>query len=505
MGTSGVWWTGTAAGVFLAQVVATLTKALGDVPLMALQDDGQPVVVLAPRWLVHTDADGRHWEQVATPDRLGVAMRRGCADPLGLIRSRWAQAAAQDWAGEAGVVRFGGGLAGFFGHELMAAAARGRPTDRVDGPLSGLWVGAFDVWLRCDGDGCWRLHGPNDGTLATLRSRLVGCLDAVVGAGAKVDGAVFDRVAVGSWRPLWSRAAYAQAFARVQGYLQAGDCYQVNLTQPWVARCAGGSLLPLAAGLWAYSRAPYAGWVRMLAGVELLSCSPELLLAVHGDGEVVTRPIKGTRPRAVDAQADAALAAALAASEKDRAENLMIVDLLRNDLGRVALTGSVRVPVLFEVQRFAQVHHLVSEVRARLQRPVDALHLLLDALPGGSVTGAPKVRALEIIAELEAGPRGAYCGSMGYLNFDGRGRWNVLIRTLQLQDETLWLWAGGGITVASREGDEHQECLDKVGGLMRQVTALAEPLDSTRNSTRDSTRDSDLAAGHDAEDADLIG
>jgi para-aminobenzoate synthetase component 1 len=153
-------------------------------------------------------------------------------------------------------------------------------------------------------------------------------------------------------------------------------------------------------------------------------------------------------------------------SDKDRSENLMIVDLLRNDLSVHAQIGSVRVPTLFEVESFAQVHHLVSEIRAVLKPDQSPLRLLMDALPGGSITGAPKVRAMQIIAELEAGPRGAYCGSLGYLNADGTGRFNILIRTIQRTGNQLQAWVGGGITIASNVDSEYQECLDKISAIL---------------------------------------
>jgi para-aminobenzoate synthetase component 1 len=160
-------------------------------------------------------------------------------------------------------------------------------------------------------------------------------------------------------------------------------------------------------------------------------------------------------------------------SEKDRAENLMIVDLLRNDLGHYAQTGSVSVPSLFEVESFAQVHHLVSEIRAKLKPDVSVLDVLFNALPGGSITGAPKIRAMQIIDELEAEARGAYCGSMGYLNYDHTGCFNILIRSLQKRGHCLTAWAGGGITIASNCEEEYQECLDKIGAILNCINELS--------------------------------
>ena len=176
-------------------------------------------------------------------------------------------------------------------------------------------------------------------------------------------------------------------------------------------------------------------------------------------------------PRSTNPTQDNAYKQQLIDSEKDRAENVMIVDLLRNDLGKYAKIGSVKVPKLFAIESFSNVHHMVSTIRAELKDDTHPLTVLFGSLPAGSITGTPKKRAVEIISELEQVPRGAYCGTMGYMNFDGSGQWNVLIRTLQArhapqQNTQVNLWAGGGITVASDCDAEYQECLDKVGNLL---------------------------------------
>jgi len=196
------------------------------------------------------------------------------------------------------------------------------------------------------------------------------------------------------FQPIWSKSQYCDAFDQIQSYLHAGDCYQVNLTQPFIAEVSG-SLLDALDNLIELTQAPYAGYMRVGAH-ELLSCSPELFLAFTGqtssqDGNsVITRPIKGTLPRSADPLTDRALKNKLLDSEKDQSENLMIVDLLRNDLSRHAIIGSVKVPVLFEIESFAQVHHLVSEVRAQLEPGISPLDVLIDALPGGSITCTQK-------------------------------------------------------------------------------------------------------------------
>jgi para-aminobenzoate synthetase component 1 len=184
---------------------------------------------------------------------------------------------------------------------------------------------------------------------------------------------------------------------------------------------------------------------------------------------VETRPIKGTSPRSPDTAEDHRLAQALAASDKDQAENLMIVDLLRNDLGRTCALGSIRVPELFKVESFTTVHHLVSTIRGRLANGEDALSLLRGCFPGGSITGAPKIRAMEIIEELEAERRGVYCGSIGYIGFDGDMDTNIAIRTLVHADDEVRFWAGGGIVADSQLHAESREIEIKAAALGRLV------------------------------------
>lgn len=271
--------------------------------------------------------------------------------------------------------------------------------------------------------------------------------------------------------PLWQKSAYHQAFNKVQDYLIAGDCYQINLTQCWQGELFNQQLVDYLPSLHQSTNAPFAGYLG-LNNFELLSCSPELFFTFdrNGQGEhtIITKPIKGTRPRGQNLAADQANKNELASSEKDIAENVMIVDLLRNDLGKYAKTGTVKVPKLFDIESFSNVHHMVSTITATLKDDISPWRVLFESLPAGSITGTPKKRAVEIINELEAKPRGAYCGTMGYLNFDGTGQWNVLIRTLQASDSNnVTLWAGGGITIASDCEAEYQECFDKVGNLLK--------------------------------------
>jgi para-aminobenzoate synthetase component 1 len=268
-----------------------------------------------------------------------------------------------------------------------------------------------------------------------------------------------------SFSHLMNKAQYQQAFAKVKGYLYSGDCYQVNLAQGFKASCTGMASVAFAKLLTLTNTPPYAAYAHTPYG-EVLSLSPELFLAFDKDGSVLTRPIKGTRPRKTDPIADQAQFDDLASHPKDKAENLMIVDLLRNDLGKHAQIGTVTVPKLFSVESFAQVHHLISDIRCVLKADSHPLDLLFDAFPGGSITGAPKKRSMEIIAELENCDRAIYCGSIGYLNKAGDGVWNIAIRTLLRVQDELYAWAGGGIVADSECELEYEECFNKIGAML---------------------------------------
>lgn len=273
-------------------------------------------------------------------------------------------------------------------------------------------------------------------------------------------------------QPRWSKEQYFEAFNKIQEYIKAGDCYQINLTQEFKADFKG-SLLNKAEDLWNLTNAPYAGYLK-LDQFELLSCSPELFIEFNQNKQIKTRPIKGTMPRYENIEKDFISKQTLKNSQKDQAENVMIVDLLRNDLSIYANTGSVKTTQLFEIESFNQVHHMVSEIVATLKDDINPMQMLLSALPGGSITGAPKIRAMQIIEELEEEARGAYCGTLGYFNFDGTGRWNILIRSFQQYKNQLSLWAGGGITIASNAEAEYQESLDKISAMLNLMNSTAD-------------------------------
>jgi len=253
---------------------------------------------------------------------------------------------------------------------------------------------------------------------------------------------------------------YRDAFAKIQHYLQEGDCYQVNLTQRFAAP-GHGDLWQLYQEIRRRNPAPYGAFMQ-LAGIDLLSFSPEQFLKVS-ERQVTTSPIKGTRPRSPDPLRDQQALVELQQSKKERAENLMIVDLLRNDLGRCCRVGSIRVPKLFFTESHPTVHHLVSTISGELADGVTAIDLLRECFPGGSITGAPKIRAMEIIDELEPVPRHIYCGAIGYIGFDGSMETNIAIRTAYHHNGTLSFHAGGGIIADSEVEAEYRELFDKAG------------------------------------------
>ncbi len=266
-----------------------------------------------------------------------------------------------------------------------------------------------------------------------------------------------------SWTSNMTREEYGQKFDRVQRLLRSGDCYQINLAQRFQAGYSGSEWLAFQR-LNQQNRAPFSAFIR-LPHSAVLSLSPERFLKV-AEGGIETRPIKGTLPRLGDPEADRLQAKKLAQSPKDRAENVMIVDLLRNDIGRVAEPGSVRVPELFVVEPFPAVHHLVSTITARLKASLSCCDLLRACFPGGSITGAPKVRAMEIIDELEPHRRNAWCGSIGYLSVCGKMDTSITIRTLTAEQGKLYCTAGGGIVADSNEQAEYQETFDKLNRIL---------------------------------------
>ena len=298
-----------------------------------------------------------------------------------------------------------------------------------------------------------RLGPPPAGPLLRLGVFEAPRLDAPVPAG---------RAYAGPLRPEWDEAAYGARFAKVKAYIAAGDIYQANLS--FRARFAFlGDVLALYEGLRAASGAAHCGFVGFFdekSGAErqIVSLSPELFFDLTANGAITARPMKGTLARGGD---EAGERARLADSAKDRAENLMIVDLIRNDLGRIAEVGSVEVSDLFKVETYPTLHAMVSTVRAQKRTDAGIADILRALFPCGSVTGAPKIRAMEILRELETSPRGAYCGAVGYFAPDGAARFNVAIRTLTIAGSQGELGIGGGVVQDSGMASEYAECMVK--------------------------------------------
>ncbi|SMG26822.1 aminodeoxychorismate synthase component I [Paracoccus sp. J56] len=265
-------------------------------------------------------------------------------------------------------------------------------------------------------------------------------------------------------QPMISQGEYAAAFARTLDYIGAGDCYQINLTFPIRSCLVAGTPPELYAALAARQPVGFGAYVDLGVGPVVVSRSPELFFRLDAQGRIEARPMKGTAPRDPDPLRDAALAAGLAASEKNRAENLMIVDLLRNDIARISHVGSVRVPELFAVDSFATVHQMSSRVTGQLARPAELGELMRALFPCGSITGAPKIRAMQIIREVEPYPRDVYCGSIGWMAPDGRACFSVAIRTLSIwPDGEVILNVGGGVVQDSTAEGEWEEALWKAG------------------------------------------
>ena len=263
-------------------------------------------------------------------------------------------------------------------------------------------------------------------------------------------------------RPAIPRAEYDRAFDTVKAYIASGDCYQINLTFPLTSHLTTGTALDLYHALAARQTVGFGAYLDLGTGPTLVSRSPELFLRLTPSGKIEARPMKGTAPRDPDPVRDAELAAELHASEKARAENLMIVDLLRNDIARIARIGSVRVPELFAIDSFATVHQMSSRITGQLAAPASLTTLMPALFPCGSITGAPKIRAMQIIAEVEPEPRGAYCGAIGWMAPDGAAAFSVAIRTLSVfPDGAVRLNVGGGVVHDSTADGEWQEALWK--------------------------------------------
>jgi para-aminobenzoate synthetase component 1 len=415
-----------------------------------------------------------------------LCVHRGQVDPFAVLGERLKQ-----WHSETvvGLPPFQGGAAGLFGYDLCHHIERlPRPScDEFQTPDLAVgfydWVVAFDHGQRR----AWIISTGLPETEPPRRRRRQRALRRLRAVRSWLGGVDLSfRETINQHRPFtiapmtdlyflpncpgvfsnFDRAGYLSAVRRAIEYIHAGDCFQVNLAQRLLHRAVLAPL-ELYERLRRRNPAPFAGYFD-LGDFAIASASPERFLRVE-QGRVETRPIKGTRPRGSSPEEDARQRDDLLRSAKDRAENVMIIDLLRNDLGRVCAYGSVQVEAVCRLESYRTVHHLVSEVVGRLLPGLGPIDLLRAAFPGGSVTGAPKVRAMQIIAELEPTARGPYCGSLGYLGFDGSMDANILIRTFTLNRGWMQFPVGGGIVADSTPQAEYEETLHKAAGLLRAL------------------------------------
>ena len=419
--------------------------------------------------------------------REDAAWSRVSGDALSMARSYLPRDLAEPVSG---LPPFQGGLAGYIGYDWGAMLER-LPVPRYDDLaipdlVLGLydWVIAWDhrigtAWLISTGlpDTGAAREGRARERMDVARERLGGRRGSEAGAhraAGRQDSPVPTYPVTGiegaerlGLRSTFTHPGYLDAVARVREYIIAGDIFQANLSQRFQS--------PLTEAPFALYRrlrernpAPFAAYLAF-DDLAVLSASPERFLRLDQKRLVETRPIKGTRPRGLGPMHDAALGRALAESAKDRAENVMIVDLLRNDLSRVCRPGTVRVPELFALEQHPTVHHLVSTVLGELAPGADAVDLIRAAFPGGSITGAPKVRAMEIIAELEPTQRGVYCGSIGYISATGAMDTSIVIRTYLALGGRVYFQAGGGIVADSDVELEYRETLDKARALIETL------------------------------------
>jgi len=442
---------------------ASLFEAVADSPWAVLLDSGHHHVtqsrydIIAARPYVRLVARGKLTEIHAD----GVTLSR--EDPFTILR----RYVAIDPNASRGGLPFCGGAIGYFGYDLArrieTLPSRARDHERIPDMAIGIydWAVVVDHVERR----AWLAGQGRDPETDLQWDALVERFSAPLSERKRTPFRVTSPVASNM-----TPQHYARAFRKIHDYISNGDCYQVNLAQRFAAAAEGDPWLAYQA-LRIINPAPFSAYLNT-PYAQILSASPERFLKVDG-GAVETRPIKGTRRRIGDARLDAQVAEELRVSGKDRAENLMIVDLLRNDISKNCAIGSVRVPRLFEVETYATVHHLVSTVTGRLAEGRDAIDLLRGCFPGGSITGAPKLRSMQIIEELEPHRRGVYCGAIGYVGFGGEMDLNIAIRTLVYSHGEIRCWAGGGIVADSNAQDEYQETLDKAAALLKLLQQSA--------------------------------
>lgn len=381
-------------------------------------------------------------------------------DPLAVVEQQISQHFGNNQIGES-TLPFKGGAVGYFSYDLGRAFEKLPSTAAHDVAIHDMAVGIYDRALIVDKSDARVYLFCREDLSTTILDELGDYRQTAVKA--------TPFALTSPWQSNMTQAQYTEKFDVIQQYLLSGDCYQINLAQRFSTSYHGDAFTAYQS-LRTQNNAPFSAYIN-LDDVQVLSISPERFLQVS-DNKVQTKPIKGTRPRSNDANQDERNKQSLTMASKDKAENLMIVDLLRNDISRACLPGSVKVPKLFDIESFPAVHHLVSTVEGQLADHNTSLDLLRGAFPGGSITGAPKIRAMEIIEELEPHRRNIYCGSIGYISSCGNMDTSITIRTLTCHNNTIYCSAGGGIVADSIADDEYQETLDKVNKILPVLTAL---------------------------------
>ncbi len=432
-------------------------EAIRDLPFPIWLDSGRPrslygrydIISAQPSCLLRT-----HGEVTTITEAGSTSDHR--ENPFDLVASRLAPICAQPPKD----LPFCGGALGYFGYDLGRHLEVLPSHATQDIALPDMHVGIYDWAIVQDHQQkhSWLICQP-----ACERSLGKDLLKRCEQAARKRSGNKFLPFNINEFQPSINANSYSESIARIHEYIEAGDCYQVNFAQRFTADFEGDSY-----GAYKHLRSilpsPFSAYMGLEEGA-ILSFSPERFVQVSGR-HVETKPIKGTLPRDDNPYRDQLNADALLASKKDRAENLMIVDLLRNDLSKNCELGSVRVPSLFALESFPNVHHLVSTVTGTLNEDSTPIQLLKDSFPGGSITGAPKLRAMEIIEELELARRSVYCGSVGYISANGNMDTNIAIRTLVNEGGKIHCWGGGGIVADSEAESEYEESLAKIRTLM---------------------------------------
>ena len=430
-----------------------------DLPDAIWLDSGQPLAVQGRYDILSAVPDcviETHGDRSTITDAVGS--RRSAEDPFGLIAELLAPLSTAPL--EAHVGPFVGGVIGYFGYDLGRRYHRVEPPQQMLTSLPDMRVGRYLWALVID-------HQQRSATLCchplcpvTLRRTVTEALRANHPTAGSVESTPFTCQA---FTPQISKREYLRQLEKVQQYIGAGDCYQVNFAHNFNAGYSGDTFGAYRA-LRTAIPSPYSAYWQWRDKC-IMSLSPERFLRIR-DNRIETKPIKGTIERGKTGEGDRRNAEALLNSGKDRAENLMIVDLLRNDLGKNARIGSVAVPELFALESFANVHHLVSTVTAEIAADKTPIDVLRDAFPGGSITGAPKLRAMQIIQQLEAVNRSVYCGSIGYISADLSMDTNIAIRTVVGDGNNLHCWGGGGIVADSIASDEYAESIAKIKIIM---------------------------------------